>query len=58
MVFPAHFVTWRAAGPIILQGEFWKTRALVGPHGVYTQMLTELPTIDKTFIQVISRQVI
>lgn len=57
-MFPAHFLTWRAAGSIILQSEFWKTRTLVGPHSVYTQMLTEFPTIDKAFIQVISRQVI
>lgn len=58
MVFPARFLTWRAAGSIILQSEFWKTRTLVGPHSVYTQMLTKFPTIEKAFIQVISRQVI
>lgn len=58
MDFLPVFLTWRAAGPIFLQSEFWETGALVGPHSVYTQMLTEFPTIEKTFIQVISRQVI
>lgn len=58
MVIPAHFLTWRAASSILLQSEFWKTRTLVGPHGVDAQMLTEFPTIEQTFIQVVSRKVI
>lgn len=58
MMIPAHFLTWRAASSILLQSEFWKTRTLVGPHGVDAQMLTEFPTIEQTFIQVVSRKVI
>lgn len=52
------FLTWRAAGAILLQGELWETRALVGAHGVDAQVLAQLPPVEQTLVQVISGQVI
>lgn len=51
-------LTWGAAGAILLQGELGETGALVGAHGVDAEVLAELPPVEQTLIQVISRQAV
>lgn len=52
------FLTWRAAGAILLQGELGETGALVGAHSVDAEVLAELPPVEQTLIQVIPRQAV